>query len=1818
VTATEIYDPRTGAWSAGAPVPTAYYAAGTAALNGRLYVIGGCDTACGHTDVQVYDPVTNTWSKAASYPEPIGYPSCGAIGGRIYCAGGFTGSDETEDSYAYNPVTNTWSAIAHLPVQLWGGTVGASGGQLLVSGGVTAGDTVLTNAGYAYTAATNTWSALPNAPVAEEDAASACGMYSIGGAVNAASDFVPFYTAQAWQLPGYGDCDGGSSASWLSAESRPVTLSPGQSATLTVTVNPGDPSITQPGSLTGRLAISQDTPYDLAPDDVTLRLAAPASWGEVTGKVTGAGCEGKPSPLSGVTVQVTSSETSDVLATGSDGEYKLWLDQRNDPITVLASDDDWQPQVHIMAVRAGQATTENFALKPDFTCSGTGSLGSGTGSSGTGGTTTGTGSPGTGTHASAASVERLCPAATVPGTAACFAEKLAGVTSVKSSTAKALTGNLYGPGGGYGPGGLTSQYHLPTDGGSGAVIGVVDAYDDPNAESDLAAYRSYFGLPACTTANGCFREADQTGGTSYPQPDLGWAAEISVDLDMVSAIAPQAHIILVEANSNSITDLGAAVNEAVKLGAQYVTNSYGGPESSEETTWDSRYYRHPGVVITAASGDDGYGVTYPAASPDVTAVGGTTVLGGGVEEVWNGTATSLNPGAPGSGCSAYEPKPAWQTDTGCAHRTVTDVSAVADPATGANVYDSYGVPPGDIGAWGIYGGTSVSAPIIAAVYALAGAAGGSANPASYPYGAPSALNNVTTGNNGRCVPAYLCTAGPGYNGPTGLGTPYGVSAFMKPADRGTISGTVTNEATGKPVAGASVTLDGRTLTTSSSGRYTLVVPAGGYQVTISDYLYSGTGQAVTVAGGSKVTSNAALYPVPTVTVSGTVTDGSGQGWPLAATVAVQGTPLTPVHTNPANGRYSVTVPANASYTLDVFSSLGGYGSLTQQVTVGSTGVTQDFQLLQQACAAAGYTTQYAGMPPQTFDASTAPAGWTVTDNIGNGQTWSFSNPGDLANTTGGTGNFAVVNSAYYGTTGRQDTSLVTPVIDLSSVTDPVLSFDTTLDGASAAQTGLDSVFDVDLSLDGGATWSSVWEYTGEQAGSGSVTVPIQQAAGDSDVQVRFHYIAQGYYAPDGAADWEVDDVYVGTQTCAVQPGGLVTGEVLDANTGQPLNGVTVSTAGTTTATGDSVYADLPDGSFEFFAPAGRQQISDSAVGYQPATQTVTVTDGAVTSAATVSLAAGDVTVTPAVSAAVTLGQRATANLTLTNSGGAPATVTLSGQGAQFLSATAGAPAAGGPVRVVKGRYSPARPALGASGLSLSASPSASKSASPSPSSSPSPSASPSPSSSPSPSASPSKSAPASPSASPSRSASASSPSPSATQAAPATGGSSWTSLPDDPDYIAYNGVARTDDGLVYSVGGIDLAGGSETLLTADSFVYASGQWYRIASLPTPVIAPSTAFVNGKLYVIGGIGYDDPLPIVQVYDPATNTWSTGTSMPAGRWAAGTAVVNGVIYVIGGCADAACATTTSTVYAYDPATDGWTQFARYPQDISYLGCGGISGEIYCAGGFEAALNNGTAATYSYSPQTNSWASQASLPAGEYAASSATSDGQLLVAGGITDNAISNQVFAYSPGSNTWSPLPTLPTGEYDGGAACGFDIVGGAEPLPLDTFTQLSGYDQCDGISWLSASSSTVTIPAHSSVTVTLGLNAGASGVTQPGEYTAQLTVGTDTPYQVTPVTVTMNVTPPSTWGQVTGTVNAADCKGNSSALSDATVEVDTSSGNYTLKTDANGQYSLWLPAGDSPLNVIIAENGYLAQAKTVTIAAGKTTTYDVTLKPSGCG
>ena len=316
--------------------------------------------------------------------------------------------------------------------------------------------------------------------------------------------------------------------------------------------------------------------------------------------------------------------------------------------------------------------------------------------------------------------------------------------------------------GAYGVTGLSSSI------GAEETVAIVTAYIDQTIASDLAVYRSTFGLPPCTVASGCLTIL-QPGG-SRPTADPIWGEETAIDTEMVSAICPLCEIVVVEAKSNKLQDLGQAMDQANGLHPVAISNSYATPEDKDSIHYQDKWRRDDTAVV-AGAGDSGYGVSFPASVDKVVAVGGTSLFQNPdgtfqPQTVWAGT---------GSGCSAYVQKQKWQTDTGCGKfRTVNDIAAVADPRTGVAAYSSYG------GGWNMYGGTSVATPIVAGLYALTGSTHGM-HDASGLYLAPSGTLAWIVGANGACSPLYLCTAtGLGYNGPAGNGVPYGIDALIQP------------------------------------------------------------------------------------------------------------------------------------------------------------------------------------------------------------------------------------------------------------------------------------------------------------------------------------------------------------------------------------------------------------------------------------------------------------------------------------------------------------------------------------------------------------------------------------------------------------------------------------------------------------------------------------------------------------------------------------------------------------------------------------------------------------------------------------------------------------------------------------------------------------------------------------------------------------------------------------------------------------------------------------------------------------------------------
>jgi PKD domain len=456
--------------------------------------------------------------------------------------------------------------------------------------------------------------------------------------------------------------------------------------------------------------------------------------------------------------------------------------------------------------------------------------------------------------------KRACAQPARKGTASCDAEIRVLVPLSRAATEGAqrfVVGDgakgkgTIGPAGGLTPDDLGTAYGLNTSGGAGQTVGIVDAYNDPNIAADLQTFDTEYGLPACTEGNGCLRVVNEAGdATPLPADDeSGWSVEESLDVEAVHSVCHSCHILLVEASTNGNGDLGASENTAVRLGANEVSNSFGEPEAGSDSSYQADF-NHPGTVITASAGDDGYYFfdqldgtdqpSIPASFNTTVSVGGTSLYlnqGGGrqSESVWNDNGPKdyyqrlldESFGAAGGGCSTQYTAREWQKSlagwdsTGCGNmRLDNDVAADADYLTGFDIYDSYACDQGCDTGWLTIGGTSLSSPIIASAFALAGGGHGVSYPALTLYGHKSQAYDVTTGGNGWCDGAgaaqcgdqnlgdigdvdcdytaagavnagdRACDALSGYDGPTGVGTPDGSAMFNKTGPAVDITGPV--------------------------------------------------------------------------------------------------------------------------------------------------------------------------------------------------------------------------------------------------------------------------------------------------------------------------------------------------------------------------------------------------------------------------------------------------------------------------------------------------------------------------------------------------------------------------------------------------------------------------------------------------------------------------------------------------------------------------------------------------------------------------------------------------------------------------------------------------------------------------------------------------------------------------------------------------------------------------------------------------------------------------------------------------------------------
>ncbi|WP_407676339.1 S8 family serine peptidase [Plantactinospora alkalitolerans] len=1159
------------------------------------------------------------------------------------------------------------------------------------------------------------------------------------------------------------------------------------------------------------------------------------------------------------------------------------------------------------------------------------------------------------------------------------------------------------------------------------------------------------------------------------------------------------------------TDLNGG-NARPDLHADVVNNSWGGGRDDEWYKQLVDSWRSAGIFPSFSAGNDGPGCN-----------------------------TTENPGDyPNTyGVGSYDINNAISSFSGRGSSSIDGGIKPNISAPGSNVRSSL---PGS--SYGVGSGTSMAAPHVSATVALIWSA------------APALKGNVAAteqllDDSATDVDALTCGGTVDDNNTFGEGrlNAYQAVNAAPRGDAGRVTGTVTKAGTGDPVAGARVVTGTFSTVTGADGKYALVLPVGVHELTVTAYGYTAATATVTVARGDVLTQNFALAAAPMATVSGKVTDGSGHGWPLYAKIEIPGRPGGPVYTNPVTGAYSFTVPGNADYRLTTTVNYPGYRPVTTDVTLGTgTRALNISAEVSPSCTAAGYLAGV-GEPllSESFDGSTAPAGWSVVNRTDKGG-WAFDDPGARTNLTGGTGNFAIIDSDKLGSGNTQDTDLIPPALDFSAVNAPLLRFNSDWRAVGTGDTA-----DVDVSTDGGTTWTNVWKQTASRRGPRVEEVPLDAAAGAADVRVRFRF--RGTFA----WWWEVDNVQVVNRLCTPKPGGLVVGFTTDANTGAALNGVTVASDGQPADKGVSAATpddpNIADGFYWLFSSlTGAQPFTARLASYQAQSKSVTVVADS-TRQANFALRAARLTVTPTnLELHQPYGSTRNVKVTVTNTGNAPASVQLLERGGQFsLLSAKGAELVEHPMKGIS--KSRTGIAYGAGTDTVAAAPLIDE---------------------------------------------------------------AWTRVANAPASV-FDNSAVTLGGKVYSIGG-----GSGTGNERKTWVYdpAVNTWAALPDMPTARSKPAVAALNGRIYALGGWGTGStPVATVDVFNPATGTWSTlpGVTNPEPRAAAAFAVAGGKLYVVGGCADNECSTDSADATTFDPLTNRFGSVADYPQGASWMSCGGIGGKVYCAGGVGTAeFKNG----YVYDPAGNAWSPLPDMPLDLWGSQYAAAGGMLVLAGGATANStvLTNRTVAYDPVAGAWVNLPNAQFARYRGAGVCGAYKVGGSPSSFVGSAEteRLGGLEACleaDEASWLSTEPSTFTLAAGASKVVTVSLTAtAAAGVAQPGTYTADIGLVTDTPYPVPVIGVEMNVSPPASWGKIQGTVIGRTCGGAEVPLL-ATVRAnlvgDPATG-YTLSANNQGKYAWWLAKGK--YDVIVAKDGWVPQVKRQQIQASLVTTLDYVLDP----
>ena len=662
----------------------------------------------------------------------------------------------------------------------------------------------------------------------------------------------------------------------------------------------------------------------------------------------------------------------------------------------------------------------------------------------------------------------------------------------------------------------------------------------------------------------------------------------------------------------------------------------------------------------------------------------------------------------------------------------------------------------------------------------------------------------------------------------------------------------------------------------------------------------------------------------------------------------------------------------------------------------------------------------------------------------------------------------------------QDTSLVTPSIDMTSLTSPVVGF-------KQDYRNLGDFTDVDVSIDGGATWTTVLHQEDDARGPREEVLQLPSAAGQADVKIRFHQ-----YESDFDWWWQIDDVSIANRSCDPIPGGLVVGTVRSAVTKNGINGATVTSldkpdeTATTRATPDDTK--LSDGFYWMFSTiTGSHRFEAAANQHASQTKRATV-DADDATRVNFQLASGHLTVTPTslTGTRVLGGAPIARTFTLTNDGTLPVNVELGEQDGGFVmlgadgSRTNTAKLAtehGAPLQTLKVPTS-----LSATGT-------------------------------------PGKSADA------------------GSQVGPAD--APWADIADYPDVVMDNRVVYVD-GIAYSLGGGDGTASYDSVFAYDPAALA---WSEKASMPGARNAVNTGAVGGQIVVSGGWADGGPDVSTWVYNPSADAWADAADAPEALSASGTAVADGKLYVVGGCTTADCLPMSSAVSAYDPAADSWTELADYPSAVAFAVCGGIDGKVYCTGGNDGG--GGTADSYVYDPGADTWSPIAEATADTWAANAAVANGTLIVNGGVQGAGVTNRSFAYDPATDSWSDLPNSNTAVYRGGDGVrpvqGRRLVGWlhADGRQRDA-ARLRGLRLVRGRRRLADRE-----PDHRHAgarPVPHGPRDHGPG-RRPARHVRRLDRDhDDAPGSVDAVDVTLTVTPPAAWGKLVGTVSGQSCTG----------------------------------------------------------------------------